>query len=117
MYVFEAKGLPVKESYVKVQLGKYKSKTRIIKNSINPVWNEEFVFKLDDVDDDDEVVFSAFHHDGDDSGFFHSGSGDFMGRVRIPVLPVFQKDNQMLPPTWFSLEKSKTGKFTHISCG
>ncbi|KAK1565537.1 hypothetical protein Q3G72_029097 [Acer saccharum] len=115
VYVLQAKDLLVRDSYVKVQVGKNKSKTRILKNNANPIWNEEFVFRIQDVEDE-EVLVSVLNRD-DDSGFLHS-SGDSMGRVRIPVSSVAAEDNQVLPPTWFSLEQpNKTGKFTNKDCG
>ncbi|KAK4842805.1 hypothetical protein QYF36_000316 [Acer negundo] len=115
VYVLQAKDLIVRDSYVKVQVGKNKSKTRILKNNANPIWNEEFVFRIQDVEDE-EVLVSVFNRD-DDSGFLHS-SGDSMGHVRIPVWSVAAEDNQVLPPTWFSLEQpNKTGKFTNKDCG
>ena len=63
MYVLEAKDLSVKDSYVKLQVGKHKSKTRILRNTMMPVWNEEFVFRVHDMDE--ELVVSLFHHDDD----------------------------------------------------
>lgn len=108
MYVLEGQGLHAKNCYVKLQVGKEKSKTRILRQPANNlVWNEEFVFRVHDLDE--ELVVSVHDHD-DDSGFFH-GSGGLMGRVRFPVWSVVAEDNHTLPPTWFSLEKPKsTGK-------
>ncbi|OVA20611.1 C2 calcium-dependent membrane targeting [Macleaya cordata] len=108
VYVLEARDLPVKDSegltdaFVKLHVGKYKSKTRVLKKTLNPVWNEEFVFRVHDIDD--ELIVSVFHHD--DHGFFNA-PGDLLGRVRIPLWSVIDEDNQTLPPTWFSLEKDK----------
>ena len=50
VYVLEAKDLSVKDSYVKLQVEKHKSKTRILRNTMMPVWNEEFVFRVHDMD-------------------------------------------------------------------
>ncbi|XP_050225248.1 C2 and GRAM domain-containing protein At5g50170 [Mercurialis annua] len=116
VYVLQAKELPVKDPYLKLQVGKHKSKTRALKNNESPVWDEEFVFRIHDVDDD--LVVSVFeydrHHHHD---FGLSGTGDFVGRVRIPVWSVFAEKNHSLPPTWFSLEKPLTGKFINMGCG
>jgi len=112
-YVLEAKDLPVKSgSYVKLQLGKFKSKT-IVRNGSDPVWNEEFVFRVYDVED--ELVVSIYDHD-DDSGLF-SVSGYLVGRVRIPVWTVADEENHCLPPTWFALLKPKTGKYSKRNSG
>ncbi|XP_050935872.1 protein C2-DOMAIN ABA-RELATED 11 isoform X1 [Cucumis melo] len=35
------------DPYVVVKLGKQKAKTKVIKNNLNPVWNEELTFKID----------------------------------------------------------------------
>ncbi|KAK3037535.1 hypothetical protein RJ639_030343 [Escallonia herrerae] len=113
VYVLEGKDWPVKDSYVKLQVGKFKSKTRVLKNTTNPVWNEEFVFRVHDMED--ELVVSVYHHD-DDSGFFIV-SGDLVGRVRVPVWSVAGEENHNLPPTWFSLEKPKSHKSINQDCG
>lgn len=106
MYLLEGRNLGVKESYVKLQLGKFKSKTRILKNTKDPVWQEEFVFRVRDFGE--ELVLSVYAHNGD-AGFF-IGSGDLVGRVKIPVWCVVAEENQNLPPTWFSLQRPKNGK-------
>ncbi|EOY20882.1 C2 calcium/lipid-binding and GRAM domain containing protein, putative [Theobroma cacao] len=113
VYVLQAKDLGVEDIYVKLQVGKFKSKTRTLRNTLNPIWNEEFVFRVHDVGE--QVVVSVFHHD-DDSGFFNA-SKDLVGRVRIPVWLIADEDNQTLPPTWLSLEKPKTGRFINKDCG
>ncbi|KAF5182941.1 C2 and gram domain-containing protein [Thalictrum thalictroides] len=112
VYVLEARDLLVKESkgvfvdaYVKLQVGKYKSRTRVLKKTQNPIWNEEFDFRV--VDMDEELIVSVVHKD--DSGFF-SVSRDLVGRVRIPIWSMVSEDNQTLPPTWFSLENPKAEK-------
>lgn len=107
MYVLEGRDLCVEESYVKLQVGKFKSKTRVLRRSRNPVWNEEFAFRVHDVGD--ELILSVFHHDGE-SGFFNS-SNELVGRVRVPILIVLARENQTLPPTWFSLERPGSEKF------
>lgn len=114
VYVLEAKGLPVKESYAKLRVGKVKSKTRVLKNTSEPVWNEEFAFRINHVDE--ELIISVNHHD-DDSVFHHHGSGHLLGRVRVPVWTVCAEENQTLQPTWFSLQSPKTGKFKNRDCG
>ncbi|KAJ8440333.1 hypothetical protein Cgig2_012769 [Carnegiea gigantea] len=113
VYVLEAKDLPVKSSsYVKLQVGKFKSKT-IVRNGSDPVWNEEFVFRVHDVGD--ELIVSIYDND-DDSGLFNV-SGYLVSRVRIPVWTVGGEENQCLPPTWFALPKPKTGKYSKRNSG
>ncbi|XP_042950527.1 C2 and GRAM domain-containing protein At5g50170 isoform X3 [Carya illinoinensis] len=113
VYVLEAKDLPVKDSYVNLQVGKHKSKTRILRNTIVPVWNDEFVFRVHGTDE--ELVVSVYHHVEEPKIF--SGSGNLLGRIWIPLWSVAAEKNQTLPPTWFPLERPKTGKFINKECG
>ncbi|GAU29916.1 hypothetical protein TSUD_148240, partial [Trifolium subterraneum] len=95
--VLEAKDLPIKNSRVKLQLGKFKYKTRISRNTFNPTWNEEFVFKVKDIAEEVLVVTVVNDHSDDEL-----------------------KDNnkQISPPTWFSLQCSnKSGRFFNKFCG
>ncbi|KAL1533004.1 C2 and GRAM domain-containing protein [Salvia divinorum] len=109
--LLEGRGVAVKNSYVKLQVGKQKSKTTIFRNTENPVWNEEFVFRVHDLNE--ELLVSIYKCDDHDHGhgFFHvSPAGELTGRVRIPVWRVAEEANQTLPPTWFTLERAKNGK-------
>lgn len=121
MCVLEAKDLPVKNSYVKLKLGKSKSKTRTLRDTCDPVWNEECVFKVQDGANEELVVSVMFDHndDGDGGGECLEGNKDcLLGEVRIPVGSVACEDKQILPPTWFSLDCcNNTGKFVNIYCG
>ncbi|CAH2075699.1 unnamed protein product [Thlaspi arvense] len=102
-YVLEGRDLAVEDSYVKLQLGKFKSKTRVLKNTKNPVWNEEFAFRVHDMED--ELVVSVYRT-VEGSGFFNM-SADLVGRVRVPIGSVAAEENHNLPATWFSLVKPK----------
>lgn len=93
---------------MKLKLGKFKSKTRILGHTCNPVWNEEFVFKVHDHNKEDVFVVSIVNHDGESI---------LIGEVRIQVAFVASQDKQTLPPTWFSLETPKSGKFFNKYCG
>ncbi|KAL6493499.1 hypothetical protein OROGR_032278 [Orobanche gracilis] len=109
VYLLEGRGLAAKDSYVKLQVGKYKSKSRIVKNTDNPHWNEEFFFRVRDLED--ELVASVYRYDDHEQhGFFNVSVGEFMGRVMIPVWSVVTEENQSLPPTWFSVESPKNVK-------
>ncbi|KAK7350649.1 hypothetical protein VNO77_09496 [Canavalia gladiata] len=111
--VLEAKDLAVKDSYVKLRLGKFKSKTRILRNTSTPIWNEEFVFKVHN--EEDVLVVSVVNHS--DECRVTNGCVDFVGQVRIPVGSVAFEDKQTLLPTWFSLQSPKSGKFFNKYCG
>ncbi|KAK4489023.1 hypothetical protein RD792_004815 [Penstemon davidsonii] len=116
VYLLEGRDWAVKDSYVKLQVGKFKSKTRLLKNTENPIWNEEFVFRVHDLED--EIVVSVYKYDDHESGFFNvSGAGDLVGRVKIPVSSVAAEENQNLPPTWFSVERAQNAKSIDKDCG
>uniref|UniRef100_A0A7N0VG44 C2 and GRAM domain-containing protein n=1 Tax=Kalanchoe fedtschenkoi TaxID=63787 RepID=A0A7N0VG44_KALFE len=118
VYVLEAWNLPAENTCVKLQLGRFRSKTRVFQRSANPAWNEEFVFRVHDMEE--ELVVSVYYHGegggGDGSGVF-GGSGELLGRVRVPVWSVMAEENHTLPPTWFSLESPRAGKFSNSDCG
>ncbi|KAK6123570.1 hypothetical protein DH2020_042691 [Rehmannia glutinosa] len=115
VYLLEGRGWAAKDSYVKLQVGKYKSKSRLLKNTENPLWNEEFVFRVHDLED--ELVVSVYKYDDHEHGFFNVSAGEFVGRVKIPVWSVAAEENQNLPPTWFSVERPKNAKSIDKDCG
>ncbi|XP_058102506.1 C2 and GRAM domain-containing protein At5g50170-like isoform X2 [Magnolia sinica] len=126
VYVLEARDLPPSDggrtdSYVKLRLGKYEARTRVVRKTSNPIWNEEFIFRVDD--QDDLIVISVYidgpdhHHHHLDGRFFNGRASCFVGQVRIPISTVLAEEKQMVPPTWFSLcpkhgKSNKTNKDT-----
>ncbi|KAE9608533.1 putative C2 domain, GRAM domain, VASt domain-containing protein [Lupinus albus] len=116
--ILEAKDLPLNNSYVKLKLGKFKSKTRILRHTCNPVWNEEFVFKVHDKKENVLIISVVNVHD-DESKVVTNDSLDFVvGEIRIQLAFVASQDKQTLPPTWFSLETTtNSGKFFKKYCG
>ncbi|CAN4085979.1 unnamed protein product [Withania somnifera] len=114
VYLLEGKYWAVEDSYVKLKIGKFKSKTRVLKNTRNPIWNEEFVFRVHDLED--ELVLSVYQHH-DHSGIFNNVYGDLVGKLKIPVSSVASEENHNLPPTWFSLQKPKSAKSVDKYCG
>ncbi|XP_057514928.1 C2 and GRAM domain-containing protein At5g50170-like isoform X2 [Actinidia eriantha] len=112
VYVLEGTDLSTKDSYVKLQIGMFKSETRVSKGTKNPNWNEEFAFRVHDMED--ELVVSVYSHE-DGSGFFNV-SGDLVGRVRVPVRSVSAEESHNLPPTWFSLERPKGSTSVKKEC-
>lgn len=115
MYLLEGRDWAVKDSYLKLQVGKFKTKTRVLKNTKNPLWNEEFVFRVHDLED--ELVVSMYHDGEHESGFFNGSAGDLVGRIKIPLLTVANEENKNLQPTWFSLERPKSVKSVDKDCG
>nr|CAD1836442.1 unnamed protein product [Ananas comosus var. bracteatus] len=121
VYVLEARGLPPPPpsdpnaaTYAKLKVGRRESRTRAVGPALRPVWNEEFVFRLDN----DDGSGSGSGGDGDGSNwelevgvfrqlFEAAGGREFMGRVRLPVARVLDEEpgRHSLPrPTWFSLQ-------------
>lgn len=114
VYILQAKDLPAKETFAKLHVGKHKSKTRVARDTSSPIWNEEFVFRISDVDEGDDVVVSILHHEQQDSNVTSTG---LIGKVRIPLCSIAAEENQTLLPTWFVIEKLSDGKFVNIECG
>lgn len=106
--VIEAKNLPptdpngLSDPYVRLQLGKHKFRTKVIKKCLNPKWDEEFSFRVDDLNE--ELVVSVM----DEDKFFND---DFVGQLRVPVSLVFEEEIKSLGTAWYSLQpKSKKSK-------
>ncbi|XP_073012937.1 C2 and GRAM domain-containing protein At5g50170-like [Typha latifolia] len=119
VYVLEARGLsPSKSSaaaYVKLKVGKHKSRTRAVGPTADPVWNEEFVFRI--ADDEAEAVeldldVGVFRH-------FDAAGRELLGRVRLPIANLLDQGKRSLPPTWFSLQPKHhhASKFKTRECG
>ncbi|CAJ1974960.1 unnamed protein product [Sphenostylis stenocarpa] len=109
--VLEAKDLPVGDTYVKLRLAKVKAKTKILRNTCTPVWNQEFSFKVHDAED--VLVVSLVNHDNESRVV----TGYVVGEVRIPVGSIALEENQTSLHSWFSLESPPTGKFFNKYCG
>ncbi|CAA0818101.1 C2 and GRAM domain-containing protein [Striga hermonthica] len=116
--LLEGRDLPAKDfCYVKLQVGKCKSRSRVLRSGEKLIWNEEFFFRVHDLED--ELVVSVCRHDGDreQHGIFGASSGDCVGRVRVPIWSVVAEENHNLPPTWFSVERPKSAKSINRDCG
>lgn len=111
--VIEAKNLPptdpngLSDPYVKLQLGKQRFKTKVIKKSLNPKWNEEFSFRVEDLNE--ELVFCVM----DEDKYFND---DFVGQVKVPVSMVFEEEIKSLGTAWYSLHP-KNKKSKNKECG
>ncbi|KAL5163713.1 C2 and GRAM domain-containing protein [Glycine soja] len=110
--VIEAKNLATTDSnglsdlYVRVQLGKQKFKTKVVK-SLNPTWDEKFAFWVDDLKD--SLVISVM----DEDKFFNY---EYVGRLKVPISLVFEEEIKSLGTAWYSL-KSKNKKYKNKQCG
>uniref|UniRef100_A0A0D9X985 C2 and GRAM domain-containing protein n=1 Tax=Leersia perrieri TaxID=77586 RepID=A0A0D9X985_9ORYZ len=111
--VIEARNLRAMDSngfsdpYVKLQLGKQRFKTKVVKKNLNPTWDQEFSFSVGDVQD----VLKLYVYDEDIIGI-----DDFLGQVKVPLEDVLAADNYSLGMRWIQLlPKGKTDKA--IDCG
>ncbi|KAL8160829.1 hypothetical protein V2J09_012318 [Rumex salicifolius] len=89
--VIEARNLPamdlngLSDPYVKLQLGRTKFRTKVVKKCLSPYWGDEFSFRVDDLGD--ELV------------------------VKVPIFRVFDAEDKSLGTAWYSLQpKSKKSK-------
>ncbi|CAN8267052.1 unnamed protein product [Cochlearia groenlandica] len=104
--VLEARNLPAmdlngySDPYVRLQLGKQRSRTKVVKKNLNPKWSDDFGFGVDDLND--ELVVSVL----DEDKYFND---DFVGQVRVPVCQVFDAENQSLGTVWYPLLPKKKG--------
>ncbi|RLN05208.1 C2 and GRAM domain-containing protein [Panicum miliaceum] len=111
--VIEARNLRAMDSngfsdpYVKLQLGKQRFKTKVIKMNLNPTWDQEFSFLVGDVRD----VLKLDVYDEDILQM-----DDFLGQLRVPLEDVLAAEDLSLGTQWYQLlPKGKTHKA--IDCG
>lgn len=111
--VIEARNLRAMDSngfsdpYVKLQLGKQRFKTKVIKMNLNPTWDQEFSFLVGDVKD----VLKLDVYDEDILQM-----DDFLGQLRVPLEDVLAADDLSLCTRWYQLlPKGKTNKT--VDCG
>lgn len=111
--VMEARNLPamdlngLSDPYVKLQLGKQRSKTKVVKKSLKPCWGEEFSFRVEDLNE--ELVVSVL----DEDKYFND---DFVGQVKIPVSRVLDADSKSLDTAWYPLQP-RNKKSKNKDCG
>jgi hypothetical protein len=111
--VIEARNLRAMDSngfsdpYARLQLGKQRFKTKVIKTNLNPTWDQEFSFLVGDGRD----VLKLDVYDEDILSM-----DDFLGQVRVPLEDVLAAENLSLGIRWYQLlPKAKTDKT--INCG
>ncbi|CAA7407157.1 unnamed protein product [Spirodela intermedia] len=114
VHIIEARNLPptdpngLSDPYVKLQLGKYRWKSRVIKKCLNPLWDEEFSFRVDDLSE--ELTLSVM----DEDKYFND---DFVGQIKVPMSAVLDAENKTLGPTWYSLQPKNIKKPKYKDCG
>lgn len=113
MRVIEARNIPatdlngLSDPYVKLQLGKQKFRTKVMKKTLTPSWGEEFSFRVDDLNE--ELVISVL----DEDKYFND---DFVGQVKVPVWKVFEAENKSLSSDWYPLQP-RNKKSKNKECG
>ena len=112
VHVIEARCLPamdpngLSDPYVRLQLGKHRSKTKVVKKNLNPYWDEEFSFRVGDLSE--ELTVSVLDED--------KYIDDFLGQVKIPLSKVMDADNLSLGTQWYQLQP-KNKKAKQKDCG
>jgi Ca2+-dependent lipid-binding protein len=107
VHVLEARGLPAayltghSDPYVRLQMGRRRAKTTVVKRCLSPLWDEEFGFAVGDAEE--ELVVSVLNEEG----YF---GGGFLGRVKVPLSTVMAADGLSLGTAWYHLH-SKGGRF------
>ncbi|XP_059663715.1 C2 and GRAM domain-containing protein At1g03370 [Cornus florida] len=111
--VIEARNIPAmdpngfSDPYVKLQLGKQKFRTKVIKKCLNPSWCEGFTFKVEDLKE--ELVISVLDED--------KFNDDFVGQIRVPISQVFDADGSTLGTAWYPLQPKGNKKIKSKDCG
>ncbi|KAM0920958.1 hypothetical protein ACQ4PT_007187 [Festuca glaucescens] len=101
VHVLEARGLSAiylngsSDPYVRLQLGRRRAKTTVVKRSLSPAWDEAFGFLVADVAED--LVVSVLNEDR----YF---STDFLGRVRVPLAAILETEDHSLGTAWYQLQ-------------
>ncbi|CAH9133772.1 unnamed protein product [Cuscuta epithymum] len=112
--VIEARIMPgndqngLSDAYVKVQMGKQKFRTKVVKKCVNPSWCEEFGFRVEEYKEE-ELVVSVL---GEDKYF----NDDFVGQVKINISQVLEADGKSLGTAWYTLHP-KNKKAKNRDCG
>ncbi|CAM0914018.1 unnamed protein product [Alopecurus aequalis] len=91
------------DPYARLQLGRQRARTKAVRRTPAPAWDEEFAFRVGDLKE--ELRVSVV----DEDRYF---SDDFLGQVRVPLSAVLDADGLSLGTQWFQLQpkssKSKT---------
>ncbi|KAI8001230.1 C2 and GRAM domain-containing protein [Camellia lanceoleosa] len=111
--VIEARNIPAmdpngfSDPYVKLQLGKQKFRSKVVKKCLNPTWCEDFTFKVEDLKE--ELVVSVLDED-------KYSIDDFIGQIKVPVSHVLDACEKSLGTAWYSLQP-KNKKSKNKDCG
>ncbi|CAN6449303.1 unnamed protein product [Victoria cruziana] len=101
------KGADLIDACVKLKMGKREIRTGFVRGKTNPVWNEELVLRVDDLNEELAVIL-VIRSCG-------AGESEALGQAVVPVWTVAEAENQRLPPTWFPLQSLSTSTQAHSS--
>ncbi|KAK8350936.1 hypothetical protein V6Z12_A06G242000 [Gossypium hirsutum] len=105
--VIEARNIPAmhlngfSDPYVKLQVGKKRYRTKVVKKTLNPSWGEEFIFKVEDFKG--ELQISVL----DEDKFFND---DFVGHVKLPISQLVWANALLITKNYCSLSTLGTGE-------
>lgn len=111
--VIEARNLPAmdlngfSDPYVRLQVGRNRFRTKVVKKCLNPSWNEEFGFWVEDLSE--ELAIYVL----DEDKYFND---DFLGQLKVPISKVFDAENKTLGANWYPL-LPKNKKSKNRDCG
>ncbi|KAF5403572.1 Kinase C alpha type [Paragonimus heterotremus] len=116
VYVKEAKNLipmdpnGLSDPYVKIKLGpndemNRKYKTKIVKSSLDPVWDETFTINLQPEDESKRLHIAVWDWD-------RTSRDDFMGALSFGITELSLKPTEC----WFKLLSQEEGEFYSIPC-
>ncbi|EPS61881.1 hypothetical protein M569_12912 [Genlisea aurea] len=117
--IIEAKNIPALDPngfcdpYVKLKLGRQRFKSKVVKKCLNPSWNEDATFKVDDLNK--KLKISVL-----DENYF---SDDCIGWIKVSIGQLFDAKDQSLGTAWYKLHpknkkaRNKDCDITSMSSG
>ncbi|XP_011612041.2 extended synaptotagmin-1 [Takifugu rubripes] len=87
------------DPYAKISVGEFTFKSNVIKENLNPVWNEMYEVVLKPESEQEQVKVELFDKDMD--------KDDFLGRVNISVGDII---NSQYTDQWYTLNDVKSGR-------
>lgn len=112
VHVIEARGLraldpdELSKPYARLQLGKHRLKTQVIKKTINPVWEEEFCFWVGNLHPRKKLTVSVLDDDDD----------KLLGQSEVPLQDILDSDNLSLGNAWYELKPKRKSSKNRV-CG
>jgi len=88
------------DPYVQINHGGKKWKSKVIKKTLTPVWNENYSIEMKDIDQNTTILLELFDKD-------NIGKDDPLGQIAIPVCGV---TSGVELTKWYKLEKTTKGE-------